>query len=338
MSAALSTNRPAPWLVFAWRAVRALVLVVLGLWSALAIYYSTLPWAWLRTSGALLFAIGAIGVFAFVRSWLRARLVFLGMFAIVAVWFWFTPPSNDRDWTPDLAVLPYADIQGDRVTVHNIRNCDYRSEFDYTVRHYDKTFDLAKLRSVDFFLVTWGSPNIAHTMVSFVFEGGDTVCFSIETRKENGESYSAVKGFFRQFELTYVVADERDLIRLRTNFRNEQVYLYRLKGTVEAARAFLLSYLEEVNRLKARAEWYNVVTSNCTTNIRGHVAPGHRNTWDWRMLINGRMDELLYERGAFDSSLPFAELKQRSHINAVAKAAGNGSDFSAKIRKGLPGF
>lgn len=131
------------------------------------------------------------------------------------------PPSNNRDWQPDLATLSWANIAGDKVTVYNIRNCDYRTESDFTVRHYDKTFDLSKLKGVDFFLVYWGSPKIVHTMMSFDFEGQGNVCFSIETRKEKGEDYSTIKGFFRQHEIIYVVADERDLVRLRTNYREK---------------------------------------------------------------------------------------------------------------------
>src|SRR5204863_2170724 len=159
---------------------------------------------------------------------------------------------------------------GDRLAIRNIRNCHYRSESDFDVRHYDKTFDLQKLRTADLFLIYWGSPSIAHTMVSFGFDGGDYVCISIETRKEVGESYSAIRGFFRQYELTYVIADERDLVRLRTNFRGEQVYLYHLVTDASVARLVFLDYLREVNSLKQRPEWYNAATSNCTTNIRGH--------------------------------------------------------------------
>jgi hypothetical protein len=273
-----------------------------------------------------------------VRPWRRARLVCFGIFAVVIVWFVFTPPSNDRDWQPDVALLPYAESNGKLVTIHNIRNCDYRTETDYTIRHYEKTFDLEKLRSVDLYLVYWGSPLIAHTMLSFGFEGGDYVCFSIETRKEKGEAYSAIKGFFRQFELTYVIGDERDLVRLRTNFRHEQVYLYRLNTEPEVARLVFLDYLKEVNQLKDRPEWYNALTSNCTTNIRGHTKAYARNArFDWRILLNGRSDEMAYERRMLDQTLPFGELKRRSLINRLAEAADKEADFSARIRSGLPG-
>ena len=165
------------------------------------------------------------------RRWFAAGLT-AGGFALVLAWWFTLQPSNERDWQPDVAVLPYADINGNQVTLHNIRNCDYRTETDFDVQYYDKTFDLDKLRTADLYMVYWGSPHMAHTMVSFGFEGGDYVCFSIETRKQKGQGYSAIKGLFRQFELIYIVGDERDLVRLRTNYRQgEEVYLFRLTGS-----------------------------------------------------------------------------------------------------------
>jgi hypothetical protein len=259
----------------------------------------------------------------------------------VVVWWEYIPSSNDRDWKPDVAVTPYADIAGDQVAIHNIRDCDYRTETDFTVRHYDRTFDLSKLQTVDLFLVYWGSPWIAHTMVSFGFADGEQVCFSIETRNEKGESYSAIKGFFKQFELTYVIADERDVVRLRTNYRQgEEVYLYRLITPPARARLIFLEYLRRANALHERAEWYNVLNNNCTTNIRLHAddARGRPSPFDWRVLLNGRSDEMLYEHGAFASKLPLAELKPLVHINARARAADADPAFSQKIRAGMPGI
>ncbi len=327
------------WLLHA--AARGLYWVILAgltLWCIGAIYYSNLPAAWMRTAGAVAFALGTIVLFVRARPRWLARLIFLAAFAGVVVWFFLIPPSNNRDWQPDVAVLPYADINGNLVTVHNIRNCDYRGETDYTVRYYDKTFDLTKLNAVDFYLVYWGSPMIAHTMLSFGFEGGDHLCFSIETRKEKGEGYSAIKGLFRQFEITYVVADERDLVRLRTNYRGEQVYLYHLKVDPAMARLVLLDYLREINRLKAKPEWYNAISDNCTTSIHQHTYPYAKKVrWDWRILVNGHIDELAYEVGTLDRSLPFPELKARSLINDRARAADQDPEFSARIREGLPG-
>jgi len=251
------------------------------------------------------------------------------------------PPSNDRDWQPDLATLAWAEIVGDKVTIHNIRNCDYRTETDFTCHYYDKTFDLSKLKGVDFYLVYWGSPSIAHTMMSFDFEGQGNVCFSIETRKQKGQEYSTVKGFFRQYEIIYIVADERDLVRLRTNYREkgkgEDVYLYHLNTTPVFAREVFLSYLREVNSLKARPEWYNALTENCTTSIRKHTMPYNpKARLDWRIIVNGYIDEMLYERGMIDTNLPFAELKKLSYINPRAKAADKDPAFSKLIRVGLP--
>jgi hypothetical protein len=175
-------------------------------------------------------------------------------------------------------------------------------------------------------------------MLSFGFGEGGYVCISIETRKEKGETYSPLKGIFKQYELTYVVADELDVVRLRTNYRGENVYLYRLKARRELIREVFLDYLARINSLKHEAEWYNALTSNCTTNIRGHTRPYVGDArWDWRILLNGYVDQLAYDRGALDQSLPVAELKSRSLINARAQAAARDIDFSRCIREGLPG-
>jgi Domain of unknown function (DUF4105) len=226
------------------------------------------------------------------------------------------------------------------VTIHNIRNNDYRTETDYTVRYYDKTFDLATLRTADLFISSWGSPYIAHTSMSFGFGGDDYVAISIETRKSKDEDYSAIKGFFKQYELYYVVSDERDVVRLRTNYRGEDVYLYRLNAKPELVRGVFLDYFTYINHLKEQPEWYNALTHNCTTAIRGHVVP-HAVTrrWpSWKLLVNGYLDERLYETKVVDQSLPFPELKAHSHINERAKAANDAPDFSKKIREGLPGM
>ncbi len=307
-------------------------------WAALAILYSNLP-EFLRPWIAGIFGIS--GLFAVVGKYnnSKMRLGFFLLFTFVLGWWLLIPPSNDRNWQPDVAVLPWATIQGDSVAIHNIRNCNYRSETDYIVQHYDKTFDLTKLKSVDLFLTYWGSPYIAHTILSFGFEGEGNVCFSIETRMEIGEAYSNIKGFFKQYELTYVVADERDLIRLRTNYRHEQVYLYHLNASPNFIRNVFLDYLREVNSLKYHPEWYNSLTSNCTTSALVHTAPYDPNTiLDWRYLVNGFVDEMLYNRKRIDTNLPFGELKKRSLINDRAINAGKSPEFSRIIRIGLPGM
>jgi hypothetical protein len=313
------------------------LLALLTLWAVAALCFDVRI-SWLQVPLAAIYGLGMLAVWVRVRRPWKAIFTAVG-FVLVLAWWFSLKPSNDRDWQPDVAVLPHADIAGNQVTIHNIRNCDYHTETNFDVQHYDKTFDLDQLCAVDLYLVTWGSPNIAHTMASFGFTNGDYVCFSIETRKQKGQNYSAVKGLFRQFELSIIVADERDVVRLRTNYRQgEEACLYRLRSSPEQGRTLFLDYLHRINELRDRAEWYNAITDNCTTGIRTQRAAADRAPWDWRMLINGHLDEMLYEHGTIINNLPFAELKQRSHINAQARAADQAADFSQQIRIGLPGF
>jgi hypothetical protein len=335
--------KPRSWITRGLRGLGFLVwnsvLLLLTFWAAAALYFDLRVSSSLRALLASLYVLAILTVWILVRRRRLAATLTLAAFALVLTWWFSLRPSNDGDWQPDLATLSYADIVGNKVTLHNIRNCDYRTETDFDVRHYDKTFNLDQLRTADLFLVYWGSPYMAHTMMSFGFENGEYVCFSIETRKEKGEGYSAVKGLFRQFELIYIVADERDVVRLRTNYRlGEESYLYRLRGTPERVRKLFLDYLRRVNSLRQHAEWYNAVTDNCTTGIRLQQAAADRAPWDWRMLVNGYGDTMLYERGMIATNLPFAELKQRSHINERARAADKAPDFSRQIRQGLPGM
>jgi len=287
---------------------------------------------------AAAFSAAAVALFARVRPFRRALAGFAVLFLAVVAWWLSLAPSNDRDWEPSVARLPIATFDGDLVTIENVRNFEYRSEDDYTPRWETRTYDLSKLSGVDMFLSYWGSPWIAHTIVSWRFDDGQHLAVSIETRKERHESYSALLGFFRQFELYYVVSDERDLVGLRTNYRGEDVYLYPLKTPNHIARAILVDYLKELNALNVEPKWYNAATHNCTTTIRHHaqnVAPA--NPFDWRILVNGRIDELGYSRGTIDTSLPFAELRRRSAISRKAQAVGVTPAYSRIIRIGLPG-
>jgi hypothetical protein len=263
---------------------------------------------------------------------------YLLVLVALGVWWSGIEPSNDRQWQADVAALPHATVEGDRVTVHNIRNFEYRSETDYTPGWYDKRFDLRTLQGVDLIAVYWMGPAIAHIFLSFDFGEGDRLALSIETRKEQGEGYSTLNGFFRQYELYYVVADERDVIRLRTNYRHdppEDVYVYPLQGDLENGRRLFLEYMQRINALHERPEFYNTLTSNCTTSIwmNTRVNPGHL-PLDWRILASGYLPEFLYEQGRLVSQgLPFAELRQRVHVNERARAADAAVDFSRRIRE-----
>jgi len=323
-------------------AVAFICLVIAACLGSVAIFYSNLPSA-LRPIAAGVFALVAmILIFSGLRKGKRgAWAAFLALFVvIIAAWWLLIPPSNSRSWQPNVAVLPWGEVKDNLITVHNIRNIDYRTETDYSVYHYDRTFDLTKLQSVDMFLVYWGSPSIAHTMMSFGFKDESYLCISIEIRKELGEDYSAIKGFFKQFELIYVVADERDIVRLRTNYRTgEDVYLYRFNVSMDYARKVLLDYLREVNSLQDHPQWYRVILTNCTTSILRHITPYNPDArFDWRLIANGYLDEMLYEQGKLDQILPFAAMKKRSLINQRAKIADKACDFSRLIRVGLPGM
>jgi hypothetical protein len=279
----------------------------------------------------------ALGLLVFVRPFRRGVASVIALWLVVLGWWLSIPARADRDWQPDVARLPTVEIVGDRVHLRNVRDFDYRSETDFTERWEDRTYDLSRLRGFDLFVSYWGPTLIAHTIASWEFDDGRHLAISIETRKERGEAYSALLGFFRQYELYYVVADERDVIGLRTNQRGEQVFLYRIRSTPELARRLLRSYLEEIDRLERTPEWYNALTHNCTTTIRTHVQQARvHNAFDWRILANGRGDELLYERGDIDTTLPFAEMRARSDVTARARAADGDPAFSARIREGLP--
>lgn len=321
------------------KALFVLLAAAIGAWSVLAITIAGPADANLRHG--LAGAFGVLWLLALLMLGMRrwrwpAAGLHLAMFVAVLVWWSGIEPSNDRDWNTSVAVLPHATIEGELVTVHNVRNFDYRSETDFTPAYYDKRFDLRKLEGVDVVAVYWMGPAIAHVFLSFAFEGGEHLAVSIETRTEKDEGYSTLKGFFRQYELAYVVADERDVIRLRTNYRHdppEDVYVFRTAGSPERGRRLFLQYMEKVTALALRPEFYNTLTTNCTTNIWMHtlINPGHL-PFSWKILASGYVPEYLYEQGRLDTGgLPFAELQKQALVNARAQAAG-AADFSRRIR------
>ncbi len=314
------------------------VLLLLTAWSAGCLWNDgpeSRVLAGLLSAGAI---AASLAVIVFIRPIWRMWVAFSICFFVVQFWWIGLEPSNDRVWLPDVAHLSVARFEGDLVTLENVRNFHYRSEDDFDESWETRSYDLSKLRGLDLFLSYWGSPLIAHTIASWEFEDGQHLAISIETRKEVGESYSAILGFFRQYELYYVASDERDVIGVRTNHRGEEVYLYRLRTPIPVARAMLVEYLKTMNELALEPSWYNALSHNCTTTIRRHaqqVAPG--NPFSWKILVNGFIDELGYDRESIDTSLPFEELRRRSEITKRALAAGDDPAFSSLIRMNLPG-
>jgi hypothetical protein len=321
----------------AGRGFALLLTLALTAWAAAALYFDLLPGTSLRTLGASSYGLAMVGALLTFRGRGKAIAICLAGVALVLAWWLTLKPSNDRAWQPDVAQTAWAEIDGDHVTIHNVRNCDYRTEGDYTPHWETRSYDLAQIRGMDIFLTNWGSPWIAHPIVSFQFGDNDYIAMSIETRKEVGEQYSAIRGFFRYYELIYTVSDERDVVRLRTNYRKgEETYLFHTRATPEHARATFLNYLKKINRIRNRPEWYNALTNNCTTNIATLAGEPQL---DWRVLLNGRADQMLFERGDLATgNLPFAQLKQQAHINAAARAANDAPDFSRRIREGRAGF
>jgi hypothetical protein len=306
-------------------------------WSVFALWFDGPRSRALAATMCVAVALSSLLLAMWVRPLLKGLVAAILPAILVGLWWTSIAPSNSRDWAPDVARTARAVFSGSSVTLQNVRNFKYRSESDYDPRWETRTYDLDRIRGVDLFLSFWGPTRIAHTIASWDFDDGQHLAISIETRRELGESYSALRGFFRQYELYYVVADERDVIGLRTNFRGEQVYLYHIRASASQARALLVDYLKEINQLAEHPRWYNALTQNCTTTIRAHAHnAGAVGQFDWRLLANGHLDQLLYERGEIDTRLPFDELRARSNITATAEAAGDAPDFSARIRQGLP--
>jgi hypothetical protein len=313
-----------------------LALIIAAAWAFGAVWFDA-PFGNANKIAGTLLAIALAIVLLFVRPFWRKLGIFVVLFAGVLIWWLTLSPTNDGDWQPDVAEKAWADIQGDEVTLHNVRNCDYRTQTDYTPHWETRTVRISQITGIDLAVNYWGSPWIAHPIVSFQFADAPPLCFSIETRKKLGQTYSTIGGLYRQYELIYIAADERDVIRVRTNYRNEDVYLYRTTISPAHGRERFLEYIHSLNALRNKPRWYNAITTNCTTSIRTQHPPNERLPWDWRILLNGKGDELMYERHLIvTGGLPFAELKTRSLINDRAKSADASPDFSKLIREGLP--
>ena len=280
----------------------------------------------------------ALGYVTFAATMGRKRIaIWLASLAVIGIWWLSLKPNENRNWQPDVAHVPWAEIEGDRATIHNIRNCDYVTETNYTPHWEIKKVRLSDIRGVDLFLSHWGMDWIAHAIVSFEFANGSHLATSIEARKTVGQQYSAIRGFFRQFQTMYLIAEERDVVRVRSNYRGETVYLYRTMTTPVDARGVFSHYLEWMNQARQHPEWYNAVTANCASNFVRYLAEakvGGISRWDWRTLFVGEGDELLYEkRDLVTDGLTFAELKKRALIHPTGE-----EDFSRQIRVNRPGF
>jgi len=315
-----------------WFLCRALLIA----WATLAVYFSNLPWAGLRLALAIAFAAFAIwGTWLSRRPHTRAAvtLAFLG----VVVWWLSIAPSHHRNWRPEVAVMPRAIIDGDRVRLTGVRNFDYRTRHDFTVRHEEREVQVSHLVALDFYVSYFMEGPVGHTFLSFIFDNAPPLSISIETRPEVGEGFAPIASMFKQFELIYVVGSERDLVGVRTNHRQEPTYLYHLNTSAQDARRLLMIYLARINELADRPEFYHLLSNSCTINIVRYAnAAGRVGRLDIRHVLNGLADSYLYRSGRVDTTLPFDELRRRSLINDAAQAADGAVDFSLRIRAVLP--
>ncbi len=316
----------------------ALITVLSGAWGALALWYQLPGGAVARTLGGAVWALALIALAVFAisrRSWLPLG-IYVVMYAALLIWWASIAPSNQRVWSDDVARMLTGAVQGNLVTLDNVRDFNWRSDTDYDARWETRHYDLDRLVSADAVLSYWGSKAIAHAMISFGFDDGSHVVYSVEIRKKRGEQYSSIGGFFRQFETILVAADERDIIRVRTNVRGEDDYLYPLRMDKPAMRALFLSYVEAANTLSVKPAFYNTITSNCTTivyRMARQIDSGL--PWDMRLLLTGYLPEYLYKVGALDRSVPVEQLRQRGRITGRARNTTPSDDFSKAIRAGL---
>jgi hypothetical protein len=320
-------------------ALLAIAIILIGVWCSVAIWYRCPAGEAARlllAAATLAFALVVVACLATPRRWL-ALAVYAVSFALFLGWWATITPATNRNWAPDVARIVTATIDGDRLVVSNVRNFTWRSDNDFDQRWEQRAYNLSHVHDVDLIMSYWAVEAIAHTIVSFGFDDGARLAFSIETRKESHEGYSSIAGFFKQYELAVVAADERDAVRVRSNVRGEDVRIYRLRMTPANARVLLREYLEAANDLARTPRFYNTLTSNCTNLVFDMVRVIHPGVpMDARVVLSGYLPNYAYDLGATDTSVSFGRLRDLSKIHDRVALADSDPNFSAKIREGTP--
>jgi len=313
-------------------------LFFLYFWCVFAIHFMGLPGETLPFVAACIFAVGVPLALIFFSNRKRTAYCVLVLCAGIIIGWMQKEPSHDRNWVPSVAQLPRITTEGDQIRVYNIRNFDYRTTDDFSVRYYDKTFDLNKLETVDYILSYWdGLEAVAHIIISFGFDDGEYLAVSVETRLEQGEPQTGLGGFFKQYELIYILGDEKDLLRLRSNIRKEEVFLYPTTVSKNDVRIIFGMIIERINSIANEPEFYNTINENCRSSLARYfsaVLDVRRmpSPFDYRRLLSGYSDELLFENGWINSTRNFEDTKRLHHINQYVQTDGEGDDFSSKIR------
>jgi hypothetical protein len=326
----------------ALRIIAAIVVIApISAWSAMALWFRLPSPEVLRASAAILFCILGFVTIAALFMRLSRSLVALAVFAIafgglLTWWSTITPPL-DGDWAPDVARQTTGTVKRGILTLSDVRDFDWRTDKDFTERWDKRSYDLSKLKTLDLFLAYWGGPEMAHVIMSFGFEDGDHLAWSVEVRREKTGVFSPIADAFKNHTLVYLATTERDSVRLRTNVRGEDVRLYRLNTPPDQARALLTEYVVESTALAEHPKWYNSITANCATVVFKLVrAAGSTLPFDWRLVINGFLPGYLYDHGAVVTTMPLSELMERARVSPQAKAADQSPDFSEAIRVGVP--
>lgn len=332
---------PRSMLTISLQVVLSLLILFASTWAGLALYYQLpldMPW---RVVGILLWA--GLCLFTLVRLWRRSiwkgLLIYLVLHGALLVWWNNLIPSNNHQWEEDVAQMTSGSIEGDQVTLFNVRNFDWHSETEYTPRWETREYDLSKLTSVDMLTSHWGMDAIAHVLVSFGFDDGQFVTFSVEIRKKKGQQFSETAGFFKQYELSILATDERDAIGVRPNVRGEDTFLYRIDMPADIRKKLFLSYIEQANQLIEQPRFYNTVTANCTTLVFGmmqHISGGL--PLDARLLLTGYLPSYVQELNGLTDGFDLAQLRSAGRITERSKQAGQSSNYSKIIRQGVPGW
>lgn len=319
--------------------VATVAMALSAAWGACALWYRASRKPALKILGAMLWA--AFGIGALAVLWQSRAVLWLAAYAIgflgLVLWWHRLRPSNDRVWADDVARMTSGTVSGNTVTLHNVRNFAWRTNSDYTQRWETRRYELDRLDSVDMIMSYWTGRMIAHMLISFGFTDGEHVAFSVEIRREKHQSFSEIGGFFKEFELSVIAADERDVIRVRTNVRGEDAFLYRLVMPLAAMRSLFLAYVEEANRLVRTPRFYNTITVNCTTlvyHMMKRIAGGL--PWSYRVLLSGYMPEYVYRIGRLDLRYSLTQLREFGRISERAKQADLSAAFSEDIRQGVP--
>lgn len=319
----------------------SLAIVLSSLWAVMALWFQV-PGKMAVRQGLIL-VWSAVAMLLLVWLWhgwvWQSTVAYTAMFLLLRVWWASLKPSNDRDWADDLARTTHGSIQGDLATLHNVRNFNWRSEEDYDIRWETREYDLSRLRSLDMTTSYWSLPAIAHVLLSFGFDDGKFVVFSVEIRKEKQEKFSEIGGFFKKFELSIVATDERDALRVRTNVRGEDAYLYNTRLTDSDVRRLFVSFVEEANQLAATPRFYHSITANCTTQVffmLRRIIGGL--PLDVRLLLSGYLPAYVQKHRGLQLDYSLNTLKERGRITENAIAADEAEDFSWRIRQGVPGW